>query len=58
VRRVVAVGEIALDQLGETTMELNLGLVRLAALGAGLVVPALDPEQHDGDQTALELGAS
>jgi hypothetical protein len=56
VGRVLVAGVVALEQLGEAPVQLDLGVVRLAALEAGRVVPALDPQDQHRDQVALQLG--
>ena len=54
---VVVGGVVGLEQAGEAPVQLDLGVVGVAALGARRVVPALDPQQDRGQQVALELGA-
>ena len=54
---VVVGGEVLLQQAGEAAVELDLGVVVGAALGAARVVPALDPQQDRRQQVALEVGA-
>ena len=54
---VVVGGEVLLQQAGEAPVELDLGVVVGAALGAARVVPALDPQQDRRQQVALEVGA-
>jgi hypothetical protein len=49
--------EVGLEALGEAPVQLDLGVVGLAALGAARVVPALEPEQHRRDEVALDVGA-
>ena len=57
VRGVVVAREVLLEPAREAAVELHLGVVGRAALGARGVVPALDPEQDRREQVALDLGA-
>src|SRR4051794_35556063 len=55
---VMVAGEVVLEALGEAAVELDLGVVGVAALGPRVLVPAFDPQEQDREQVALELGAA
>ena len=48
--------EVRLELPVEAAVELHVRVVGLAALGAGGVEPALEPEQQCRDQVALHVG--
>jgi hypothetical protein len=54
---VVVAREVLLEPAREAPVQLDLGIVGLAPLGARRVVPALDPQQDRREQVALDVGA-
>jgi hypothetical protein len=58
VRGVVVAAEVGLEALGEALVDVDLGVVGVTALGARVLVPALDPQEQDRQQMALQLGAA
>jgi hypothetical protein len=55
VAHVVVAGIVPVEHPDEAPEHPNLGLVRVGVLLPRLVVPALEPEQHDGEQVAAQL---
>ena len=55
---VVMAREVPLEHLGEPAVQLGVGVVLPALLRPCGVVPALDPQQHDREQVALQVGAA